>query len=174
MLPIARPRPSMLMLISFPLSMSVKVPLVNWAPWSVLKIPGVLAIKAFFQGRQAETRLHRDRGLPGEDVPAEPVHDCHQVEPSAMKPNVGDIRCPNLIRLRDDQSSEQIGINKMTFTGLAQMRLRINSLQAHLPHQSLHMLPVDRTIVASQVSHHLPGTVEWCLSIVLVDHAHEQ
>jgi hypothetical protein len=37
----------MLMVISFLLSMSVKAPLVNWAPWSVLKIPGALAIKAF-------------------------------------------------------------------------------------------------------------------------------
>ena len=91
-----------------------------------------------------------------------------------MKPDVGDIRCPNLIRLRYDQSSEQIGVNRMTFTNLAQMRLRINSLQTHLPHQSLHMLPVDRIIVASQVSRHLPGTVEWRLSILLVDHAHEQ
>jgi len=91
-----------------------------------------------------------------------------------MKPDVGDIRCPNLIRLRYDQSSEQIGVNTMTFTGLAQMRFRINSLQTHLPHQSLHMLPVDLTIVASQVSRHLPGTVEWRLSILLVDHAHEQ
>ena len=62
----------------------------------------------------------------------------------------------------------------MTFTGLAQMRLRINSLQTHLPHQSLHMLPVDLTIVPPQVSRHLPGTVEWRLSILLVDHAHEQ
>ena len=62
----------------------------------------------------------------------------------------------------------------MTFTSLAQMRFRINSLQAHLPHQSLHMLPVDLTIVASQVSRHLPGTVEWRLSILFVDHTHEQ
>jgi hypothetical protein len=36
------------------------------------------------------------------------------------------------------------------------------------------MLPVHLTIVPSQVSHHLPGTVEWRLSILLVDHAHEQ
>jgi hypothetical protein len=38
----------------------------------------------------------------------------------------------------------------------------------------LSMLPVHLIIVPSQVSRHLPGTVEWRLSILLVDHAHEQ
>ena len=37
----------MLMLIIFLLSMSVKAELVNWAPWSELKIPGILATRAF-------------------------------------------------------------------------------------------------------------------------------
>ena len=36
------------------------------------------------------------------------------------------------------------------------------------------MLPVHLIIVPSQVSRHLPGTVEWRLSILLVDHAHEK
>ena len=54
------------------------------------------------------------------------------------------------------------------------MGLRIDSLQAHLPHQSLRMLPVHLLIVPSQVSRHLPGTVEWRPSILLIDHAHEQ
>jgi hypothetical protein len=62
----------------------------------------------------------------------------------------------------------------MICTGPAQMRLRIDRLQAHLPHQSLHVFPVHRTIFPSQMSRHLPGTVEWRLSILLVDHAHEQ
>jgi hypothetical protein len=62
----------------------------------------------------------------------------------------------------------------MICTGPAQMRLRIDRLQAHLPHQSLHVFPVRLIIVPSQVSRHLPGTVEWRLSILLVDHAHEQ
>ena len=75
--------------------------------------------KSFLQGHQAETSLHRDRGLPGEDIPAEPVHDRHQVEPAAVKPDVRDIRRPNLIRLRYIQPSEQIGVNGMTCTGPA-------------------------------------------------------
>ena len=36
------------------------------------------------------------------------------------------------------------------------------------------MLPVHLIIVPSQVSRYLSGTVEWRLSILLVDHAHEQ
>ena len=54
------------------------------------------------------------------------------------------------------------------------MGFGIDSLQAHHPHQALRMLPVHLIIVPSQVCRHLPGTVEWCLSILLVDHAHEQ
>ena len=119
-------------------------------------------------------KISDDGSLPGEDIPAEPVHDGHQVEPAAVKPDVGDVGCPNLIRMCYGQSSKQIRIDRMIHTRFAQMRLRINSLQTHLPHQSLRMLPVDRIIVASQVSRHLPGTVEWRLSILLVDHAHEQ
>ena len=75
--------------------------------------------KSLLQGRQAETSLHRDRGLPGEDIPAEPVHDRHQVEPAAVKPDVRDIRRPNLIRPRYKLSAEQIGVDGMTRTGPA-------------------------------------------------------
>jgi len=62
----------------------------------------------------------------------------------------------------------------MIRTGPAQMRLRINRLQTHLPHQSLHMFPVDRMTILVQDGLHLSGTVKWRPRILLVDHAHEQ
>jgi hypothetical protein len=54
------------------------------------------------------------------------------------------------------------------------MGFRIYSLQTHLPHQPLRVLPVHLIIVTSQVSRHLPGTVEGRLRILLVDHTHKQ
>jgi len=125
------------------------------------------------QGRQTEPRLHRDRGLPGKHIPAEPVHDGHQVEPAAVQPDVRDIRRPHLIRVGDDEASQQIRVDRMLRPGPAQMRLRINRLQTHLPHQSLHMLPVDRIPPFLQDGLHLPGPVEGRLGVLFVDQAHE-
>src|SRR6266511_1372982 len=82
-LSIQRPRPSIEMRTPAALSTPVKAALVNWRPWSVLKISGV------------------PKRASAEHRPARPVHDRDPIEEAPPDRNVGDVRAPDLVRPRD-------------------------------------------------------------------------
>jgi hypothetical protein len=80
----------MLIRIAFPSNRSVNAALVNWLPWSVLKIAGrPLSDERIIERVQAEINLQADRHPPGKNPPAEPVHHRRQVEKAASHRNVG-------------------------------------------------------------------------------------
>ena len=63
-------------------SMPVKSPLVNWLPWSVLKISGLPNRASAPPAREAEPDIHRVRQPPRQNGSARPVDDRYEVEKS--------------------------------------------------------------------------------------------
>src|SRR5271165_4507834 len=94
-LSIQRPRPSIETRTPALISTPVKASLVNWLPWSVLKISGracrSLAVSGqrVLERRHAERRVDRVRQPPGKNRPARPVDDGDQIEKSAADRDVG-------------------------------------------------------------------------------------
>ena len=62
-------------------------------------------------------RIHRVEYAPAQDLPWEPVYDCHQVNISCRQLYVSDIRWPYLIRISDYLVSKKIRILLVIFTG---------------------------------------------------------
>lgn len=44
-----------------------------------------------------EPHIQRNRKLPGQHNPTQPVHNCHQIQPTLLHPDVGDVAAPDLI-----------------------------------------------------------------------------
>lgn len=63
---------------------------------------------------------------------------------------VGDIRRPDLIRTRDRQVSEQIGIDPMAGMSAAERRFAIQGLDSHAAHQRGHLVSANGTALLSQ------------------------
>src|SRR5215831_15255751 len=97
-LSIHRPRPSIEMRTPTAASVPVKAALVNWLPWSVLKISGLPKRANASSMARHRTTLHRVRQPPGQHRPARPVHDRHEVEETAADRDVGDVGRPHLVR----------------------------------------------------------------------------
>ena len=57
---------------------------------------------------RAEACVQRVRQTPGQDEPARPVHDRHQVKEAALHRDVGDVGAPDMVRPLDCQTPQQI------------------------------------------------------------------
>ena len=130
--------------------------------------------QGFFQGLYTECRLQGDRKLPGQNVTAEPVHDGHKVDKAMIHPDVRDIGTPDLVRMVDFQTPQQIGVLPVLGTGLAQSPLGINGLQAHEPHEPADPLGIDRVSLASQPECHLWDAIKRGSRKLLVDQGHQK
>src|SRR5260370_29315057 len=149
-LSIHRPRPSIEMRMSAAASVPVKAALVNWPPWSVLKISGLPRranasssadtqndTSMVFDSRQASTaRLaHLTLSLSKGD-------HCHEIEEPAPDRYVGDVRRPYLVRPIDRQVAQEIRKYPVPRRGLRRARFRpqrrerseehTSELQSHL------------------------------------------
>lgn len=61
----------------------------------------------------------------------------------------------------------------MIFMPVAEMRLRIDSLQTHQPHQPFDPFPIDLVPIPIQDGPHAPGAVKRGPGILFVDQTHE-
>lgn len=57
---------------------------------------------------------------------------------------------------------------------LTQMRLRVDGLQTHFPHQPLNMFPVDLMPTPTQGGFYPPGTIKRRQGVLLVNQALQQ
>src|SRR5258705_3954341 len=105
-LSIHRPRPSIEMRICAAASAPVKAALVNWLPWSVLKISGLpkranAASSAETQNDTSivfERRLVRHAHHEGQNRPTGPIDHRDEVEEAASDRHIGDVGRPHLVR----------------------------------------------------------------------------
>ena len=104
-LSIHRPLPSIEIRTPARLSTSVNSWLVNWLPWSVLKIFGLPYLASLLQGFRTEITVQCVRQAPGERRTRRPVHDHHQVLETTTHRDIGDVGTPNVVRLIDPQVS---------------------------------------------------------------------
>jgi len=118
-----RPRPSMLIRTPAVSSLSVNAPLVNCAPWSVLKISGCPFPQGVFKRIEAERSVHRVRQAPRQDVAAAPVGHRDQVEEAACHWDISNVGGPHLVRPIDRQAVQQVGIDPVLCRRPAGLRL---------------------------------------------------
>src|SRR6516165_11471742 len=113
----------MLMVIAWRFRVSVKSSLVNWLPWSVLKISGLPVLgERFLECLDTELRAERVRQPPRQHGTAHPVHDYHQVEEALDHRDVSDVRAPDLIDPLDREPTQQVGIDLVGHPRLARVR----------------------------------------------------
>jgi len=117
--------------------------------------------------------LQRDRKSPGQDIAAVPVHHGHEIDEPMSQTDVGDVGGPGLIRMIDRNPFQKIGIDLMVGAREAGTRLRINRLQAHLPHQTADPLRIDRISPRPQPRRHLRHPVKRRFRKLLVDPVHQ-
>jgi hypothetical protein len=70
-----------------------------------------------FQCLHAKLRLPGMGELPGQDIPAVPIHDRHEIDEAVREPNVRDVRGPDDVWARDRHPSQPIGIDPMLSGG---------------------------------------------------------
>src|SRR5207245_7455883 len=140
---IQRPRPSIEILIPAAASLPVKAALVNWLPWSVLKIFGRPKrasasssaetqndMSIVFDSRHASTaRLaHLTLSLSKGD-------DRHEVDEPAPDRHIGDVGRPHLVRPVDRQAPQEIREDLVSRRGLRRSWLWSQRGNAHPVHQ---------------------------------------
>ena len=141
----------------------VKAKPVNRLPWSVLNISGAPG-RGLVESVCAEARVQRVRQPPGQDVPARPVHDRHQVKEAALHRDIGDVDAPDMVRPLDVQASQQIRVNPVLGVGRAGAWRPIDCLKPHRAHQPPGPASADPHALAAQVKCHPTGAVERVLS----------
>ncbi len=155
-----RPRPSIEMRTPAAVSVPVKAALVNWLPWSVLKMSGVpkrasASSSALTQNDTSIVLERRHVSTPERvEGPARPVHDGDEVEEPAPERDIGDVGCPYLVRPVDHHIAQQVRENLVTRRRLARPRLRPQGGDAHPAHQPPYPLAVDRLALRPQQRRH--------------------
>src|SRR5699024_5890695 len=61
----------------------------------------------------------------------------------SLHAHIGKIITPNLIAMINQQTFEQLGVNRGLQSTLAEIGSRINSLYAHIPHMGLNSFAVN-------------------------------
>ena len=110
---------------------------------------------------------------PTQHEPAEPVHDCDQVQEAVRHRNVGDVRAPDLIDAINHDSLQQIGIDLVACLGPAQIRLGIYRFDPHRPHQADYPFTVYFIALRLQPGSDAPTAVKWRPRVLLVDQTHQ-
>ena len=130
--------------------------------------------KGLLEGLHTEIRLQGVGQAPGENLAAVPVHDRHQIHIPVRHGHVGDVRRPRLIGVIDGQVPEQIGVNPMLRMRAAGVRLGVDRLDAHQPHQPLDAFAVDpAAMLAPEMPDHRTAAVEGGFQVLLVNQAHQ-
>ena len=158
----------------------VKAKLVNWLQEALvgveylrLAMPG----QGLFERVRAEACVQCVRQTPGQDVPARPVHDRHQVKEAALHRDIGDVGAPDVVRPLDCQAPQQIWVDPVLGVRIAGARRPIDRLKPHQAHQPSGPASADPHALAAQaLKRHPTGAVKQVLQEQHVDppHQHER
>ena len=122
-------------------------------------------------GFQAEVGGQRIGQPPRQHPPTCPIQDGEQIHDAAPHRDVGDVRCPDLIRTRDLQMAQQIGIDRVGWMPLAGVGLAVERRDAHLLHQRGHMPTSDQATCAREYPAQHPRPCKWVFQVHLVNPA---
>ena len=126
------------------------------------------------RARRGRTKyVHRVRQPPRQNRAARPVDDRDEIEKAAADRDIGDVGRPHLVRPVDRQIAQQIREDLVARRRLRRVRLRSQRRDAHLAHQPLHALAVDRQPLGLQHRGHPPRAQERPRREQLVDPPHQ-
>src|SRR5271166_5562745 len=132
-----------------------------------------VSIYRLLQGFDAKPRLHPDRHTPRQNPAAEPVHHRDQIDKALGQRDVRDVRAPHLVRPLDRQTAQKIRIDLVFRVRLAGVRLLVDRLDPHQPHQTAHPFAVHRPAIPAQHRDHPARPIERRRQILLVDQPHQ-
>jgi hypothetical protein len=149
------------MLIAIPSRKSthVNAALVNCAPFGIEDLGPAVGTERLFQTVHADSSIQGVGQTPGEHAARVPVDDGHQVGNTVRQEDVGDLRTPHLVRARDLDPAQQIGVNRVLRVGFARGGSRRHARETQDPHQSLHPLAIRRMALRLQKDHQAPAAV---------------
>src|SRR5450755_3913659 len=81
--------------------------------------------------------------LPTDHVARVPIQHGYQIHPAASQADVRDIQPPNMIGILAGRMTQKIGKDAFLLRAFAQIRTRMDPLNAHLTHVSLDRFSVD-------------------------------
>ncbi len=146
--------------------------LVNWLPWSVLKISGLPFLSA--SSRASTQKPAQGVGQPpGEHIPAVPVDDGNQVQESSGHGDVGDVRRPDLVWPCYLHATQQVGVDFVARCRLTGPGAPVDGLKPHCSHQSPDTFPVYPLALTLQPCGHLACPVKRRGQVLTVDQLHE-
>jgi hypothetical protein len=130
--------------------------------------------QSLLQRRDAKRGVNRVRQPPGQNRPAGPINDRHEIQKAARHRDVGDVGRPHVVRLGDRQPTQQIRINLVSRRCFARARARNQRLDPHHAHQPLYPLPVDPATFLIEFEHHPPRAIERKFEMQFIDAAHHR
>src|SRR5215212_8657625 len=133
-----------------------------------------VAGQRLFQRLDAERRLQGDRQPPGENPTAEPVDHGGQVDEAACHGHVGEVHGPDLVGSVDRHPAQQVRVDLVARRRLRGVRLAIDRLDAHAPHQRGDMPTADRHALGIQEIAQHPAAREREVEVQLVHPAHDR
>jgi beta-xylosidase len=102
------------------------------------------------------------------------VHHRDQVQETLRHPDVRDIRAPHLVDALYRGVSQQIRVDLVTLSRLAQLRLRIDGLDSHHLHQPRDPFAIHFVPLCGKPRHHSPASVEWRPRVLFIQQSHQQ
>lgn len=88
--------------------------------------------------------------------------------------DIGDVRCPHVVRLGNRHAAQQIGINLVSRRGFARAGTRNQRDDPHQAHQPLHAFAVDRPAFLVEFEHYPSRTVKRQFDMKDVNTAHQR
>ena len=107
-------------------------------------------LERLVQGLDAEVRIERVGQTPGQHLAARPIHHRDEVQKASLQWDIGNIRAPHVVRPRDRQIAQQVGIDPVRRVRLRRPGPLEDRLQAQEPHQAPDALAADPGALAQQ------------------------
>ena len=108
---------------------------------------GFANAESSFQAVHDKGLLQRVGKLIIDNPSAVPINDDEKIHESFFHSNICDINTPDLIRAVNEKVSEQVGTDVLSVVSLAEIRLRIDGVYAHIPHHSADLLAVNAELI---------------------------
>ena len=99
-----------------------------------------ITLKRLVQRLDAEAGIERVDRRPGQPRAARPVHHDGQVQKAPPQGDVGNISAPHVVRPRDRQIAQQVGIDPVRRVRLRRPGPRVERVHPQQSHQAAHPL----------------------------------
>jgi len=106
---------------------------------------------------------------PGNHIPGKPVDDRHEIHPAPEEPDVGDIDSPDVVGISGHRVPEEIRIDLMLQSPLAEIGTGVNPFDPHFPHGSLDGFSSHRKSVQLKDNGNPAASVKRPAGVNLVD-----